>query len=883
MGKSSLAQKKTTLYDADLLSSKGWYYFSQLFLEATYLQPFNPSSKGMQQGKRLKNTTKNGYIEREIHGAMHASRVAWSTVMLHRLCHQQYPEHVQNKIQALMEFSNLSEEDLFCLIRYVGLGHDAAREGEAEDRWENESAACIEFFLQEHGLNPQLAALFSRLASFKDKPQELARYLASHNLDEKIIAAFQYARLLVSLADCFDIIRCNGEFDFAFIELKLTDVFPYSPDKDACVFFDYAKQTLRLIKRQKDLYFPTRLIGPNKESFCLKIGEDDYSLQEKATLEHADYAVAAMLKSINQEPYFQQLLNTETPEYANPYAKEPVFNPFIHGTNSASLALMTQTDFKLMSAIEMLEQYGLAPLSGELRKGGFSTAMANGNPCFAKLNGKDNSSEYSLSKIIDNYTKPDQTQSGEECLKVLRNYTADASKALFSQINIINIYLARTKQLGINLGDITELHSLEKEFQKSLDVFYLYLLFATHIVGKEDIKNLSFQDSHTLGYELTAYLSLPRFLKKLEEANLSIYEIYNNPTAENCQKIIELLTLPERCKVQQLFEYVEEPLTQQRRSRRGLDTQWDYVVRNVSSWCLDSMLYQTLSGWYDRSDFQQLAPELLRYIEILKQRFSVTKRLLQDVQKPLKLSVADTDLVENPLPIILCYEQSRYMRIISMPHQEYRSQKSLKLGEDIQIIATDTEINMKRLKAYSDRHQLNLTVISFADLERARDSLRSEHPLCRQQVVQHTASIANTHNSGMKQQPLTAQSSSNTNVIALNEFCAQQRTRLQHTAALESLTHFQEQAQQIILSDRSAGEKKSQLKACAHHEFEHRHYAPRLLADALMLISSFALIGLAVGVTRILTGHSFFFSAEKTRRETEFIKIADAMELNAKV
>ena len=70
------------------------------------------------------------------------------------------------------------------------------------------------------------------------------------------------------------------------------------------------------------------------------------------------------------------------------------------------------------------------------------------------------------------------------------------------------------------------------------------------------------------------------------------------------------------------------------------------------------------------------------------------------------------------------------------------------------------------------------------------------------------------------------------------------------------------------------------MKICAHQEFEHRHYVPRLLADALMLISSLALIGLAVGLTRILTGHSFFFSAEKTRRETEFIGIADTMELS---
>ena len=91
---------------------------------------------------------------------------------------------------------------------------------------------------------------------------------------------------------------------------------------------------------------------------------------------------------------------------------------------------------------------------------------------------------------------------------------------------------------------------------------------------------------------------------------------------------------------------------------------------------------------------------------------------------------------------------------------------------------------------------------------------------------------------------------------------------------------FNDEAKKIILSSNlSSVAKRNKLKDCAHQKFKHRPYAPRLLADTLMLISSLALIGLAVGITRILTGHSFFFSAERTRRETEFIKIADTMEL----
>src|SRR5258708_3351471 len=103
---------------------------------------------------------------------------------------------------------------------------------------------------------------------------------------------------------------------------------------------------------------------------------------------------------------------------------------------------MTQTDFRLMSAIDMLEQYGLAPLCGELTQGGFSTAMADGKPCFARLSGEDNSNEYSLKQIILNYAKANKAVSKKECLDNLRHSGANPSRNLFSTISIINIYLA---------------------------------------------------------------------------------------------------------------------------------------------------------------------------------------------------------------------------------------------------------------------------------------------------------------------------------------------------------------------------------------------------------------------------------------------------------
>jgi len=109
---------------------------------------------------------------------------------------------------------------------------------------------------------------------------------------------------------------------------------------------------------------------------------------------------------------------------------------------------MTETGFQLMSPLEMLERYQRAPLSGELTKGGLSSAKSDGKPCFARLNGEINSNEYSLEIIISNYASVSSTITPQKCKSILTDYCSYASRELFSTINIINIYLARAKQLG---------------------------------------------------------------------------------------------------------------------------------------------------------------------------------------------------------------------------------------------------------------------------------------------------------------------------------------------------------------------------------------------------------------------------------------------------
>ncbi|KTD13489.1 LepB GTPase-activating domain-containing protein [Legionella hackeliae] len=82
-----------------------------------------------------------------------------------------------------------------------------------------------------------------------------------------------------------------------------------------------------------------------------------------------------------------------------------------------------------------------------------------------------------------------------------------------------------------------------------------------------------------------------------------------------------------------------------------------------------------------------------------------------------------------------------------------------------------------------------------------------------------------------------------------------------------SLNKFYETAVAIRLSTSSPKDQAHAIIKAAHHEFAHRDSGKRLIADIIMTIS---VVGLFIGVGRLLSGRSFFFSQAKTERETEF-------------
>jgi hypothetical protein len=218
-----------TVLNKDFLSNQNWYNFAQKWLENTYLTPYNSDNYSDGDCKANK-------IHRMIHGAMHASRVALHTTMLHQLCTKQFPNHSASKFDKMKDFLKLNDEQILCLIRYVALGHDAARQGDGLDLWETQSALLIKNFLIEHQVPDNIAELFSKLAEYKDQSSKLALFMSKYEYSKEIQDELQYARLLIQLADCFDIIRVTANFQFSFITKMLNNVFLNTTKKNFDVF-----------------------------------------------------------------------------------------------------------------------------------------------------------------------------------------------------------------------------------------------------------------------------------------------------------------------------------------------------------------------------------------------------------------------------------------------------------------------------------------------------------------------------------------------------------------------------------------------------------------------------------------------------------------------
>lgn len=148
---------------------------------------------------------------REHHGIAHVARVAFYIPLLNTF-YNQYLD------------TNLSDEDIK-LLQLAGLFHDAGREGDGEDLWDNDSAALLYYYVTiTLKLTHEKAIIFSEAIANKDyMPGKTYHHLIINDgkisWDSKItVKEKTIAQSILHDADCFDIIRVRHHFDKNYLD-----------------------------------------------------------------------------------------------------------------------------------------------------------------------------------------------------------------------------------------------------------------------------------------------------------------------------------------------------------------------------------------------------------------------------------------------------------------------------------------------------------------------------------------------------------------------------------------------------------------------------------------------------------------------------------------
>ena len=417
---------------------------------------------------------------------------------------------------------------------------------------------------------------------------------------------------------------------------------------------------------------------------------------------------------------------------------KPDFNPYIHGTNSSVLALLPKTDFTFLSPIDMVELFNIAPIGGEITEGGLSTVMSKSAMAFGRLQ-SEGCNDYTLEKIIDNYAKAKlETQSTVELGETIKSQVQHGINISYSNINLLLIYIARAKQVGIPTSaflsseDIDELY---KNIEGTIQFFYLVLLLGKKIGFNHDVLNAMCPESRDDTCDaICMHLSFKSILKKIIDSKIDLKAIYENPNPSDLdlKQVTNLLILPKESIVISGFgsdKQVTLPETDLFSTSFDLPdgdcphnpNYFAYRMgQNLSGWSLNDLLLDFARSMLTNEFFLQFHVNFSKHIDALQHRLQVLKGIIE-VKPSNIIDTESKSFVSYPFPIVFVSEQHEKMKLESEHSAEYRAQAPLKLGADIKMIATDSLMHKKELKNYLQKHSLDgVSVVTFEQLKQSK-------------------------------------------------------------------------------------------------------------------------------------------------------------------
>ncbi|QMT61164.1 SidE phosphodiesterase domain-containing protein [Legionella sp. PC997] len=724
-----------------ILNKSNFFQKVQQILENYYLKPLDGS---------IKDNLKNGFIERMIHGATHASRAALWSLVIHNFLQKTSSDFVNEAIAKIARQLDIEAEELFLLILITMICHDAARRGEGKDVWEDESAKIAHKVLVELGLDEDKAKLFSLAIKFKDKPEEYALQLKQLGIESQDFDAFGYIRSIINLGDNLDLMRCVGDFKAKYIFDTLRNIEGFSERLHEYDLMELLKEIHQIIYEQGDMLFACNIIALNGETY---VSHDAHvNTKEKVSFEHAENVLAVLFEDISKNPKIQLFLTGLDVPKAQKYTSEPAFDPFIHGTNSSIFSMLPKSNFEIMSPLEMMRTYQAAPMSGELTKGGYKTVEGKslGNTSFAKISAQGSNS-YTLKKVVDTYTNLN-VELAHQNLKKFKEACDVGFKQSYLNINLILIYFVRARQSYQSLEQVIsseELELLLAKMEASAQFYYLIQLFGTYIfpnvcelnkfrIIEDSAKFKGFnEEARQISLAVDNFLAYENIVQKIMDNKINIKEILDNPTEEQLKRVLDILEAPKKCTLKNLngeieFEDIELPLTQffsltpdafeyaYEHQEKGVFWGMQLNMKGDSN-AINTLLTKFIQGLATNQLFLSLGTEAKHHVDAFQERIRLFKDLVNTPQAQFRITDIQWYFLERQFPIILLSEAEDKISLFNFEIEEYRSNSNLKFGTDIKIIATDNNFHRLEILKYLALHKLNhIQVILFSDLEKIK-------------------------------------------------------------------------------------------------------------------------------------------------------------------
>lgn len=722
-----------------ILNKENFSAKAQEILNGFYLQPLSGTQKANPQ---------DGYIERRVHGAMHATRATVWAMMMQNVLAEITPTYTNTALQKIAAFTGEDIDTVKLIILFTMLCHDIARKGEGNDIWEAQSRKVAFKLLIKLGLTENNAKLFSQAIIYKDKRDQYRLALEKLNISKEDLNDFDYIRVIINLGDNLDIVRCVNPFDSNFIFRTLSPISGYNAATHDSLIMRLIIAVHQFVFDQGDMLFDCDV--ENRTHEVVATHPSSISSQKKVAREHADNVFDIMLHEASECAAFQPYLTFLAAKPASYYAGALAFDPYIHGTNSSILALLPKTDFQLMSPMEMLDEYQVAPMTGELTEGGFQRVgdaaikdeTHHGKTSFSKMSDNGDVNAYTLEEVIATYTNL-KTEKKNAHLIRFQNELDGGLSAAYSNINLLAIYFTRARLTHDSLEEVIspeQLETLTHHLNATVQYFYFIRLLGVYIHPNFDV--LSAQpDKPFITEAIRVTFTFKYIVRQIIKHNIDMKEIVENPTEINLQRALIILELPERITfthynfnianyrkemtiepaVRQLFclnpgyktdNCVLEPIyTFDRMSQNKVD---GYKINDIFYFMLREQLKPELF-------FNQFSKLAVPHIIALKDRIRLFQKLVSTPQSAFVLTDLETSLLSNPFPIIVITENEEKLKLTDFTHQEFRSRGRLRLGTDITMIATNAEEHRLFLMNYlvSMGFQ-NVEVVLFDDLMKSK-------------------------------------------------------------------------------------------------------------------------------------------------------------------